>query len=310
MVRASAMGLAVLVAGCTSPAGKPDLANRKPRVVATTGMVADAARIVGGDRVEVEALMGPGVDPHGYIAEAGDIDKFQQADLVLFNGLDLEGKMEDVLDALAKRGKAVAVTDRLDRGKDLRTAEAGFEGTHDPHVWFDVTLWSKVVERVADALADLDPNHAAGYRERLAAYLAELKALDAEVRSRIARLPREKRVLITAHDAFHYFGRAYGFDVKGLQGVSTASGTSTRDRQELVELIGTKKIRAIFAETSVNPKGLRGVQEDVKSRYDFDVKLADAKLYSDALGEPGSGAESYLGMVRHNVGAIVAALSE
>jgi manganese/zinc/iron transport system substrate-binding protein len=193
---------------------------------------------------------------------------------------------------------------------DLRPAEEGFDAP-DPHVWFDVRLWMKVVERVRDALADLDPAHADQYRANAAGYLQELDALDKEVRETLARVPGERRVLITAHDAFGYFGRAYGFEVRGLQGVSTAGDTSSRDVQELADLIGTRKVRAVFAETSVPDKGMQAVMQAVRSKYKgFEVRLAADKLYSDALGAPGSGGETYAGMVRHNVNAIVKALGD
>jgi manganese/zinc/iron transport system substrate-binding protein len=228
--------------------------------------------------------------------------------LVLYNGLHLEGKMTDVFADRAKTQWTVAVAEGL---PDLRQAEEGFEGTHDPHVWFDVRLWMKVVEKVRDTLVEIDPLHADVYRTNAAKYLGQLAALDSDVREKIARIPTERRVLITAHDAFGYFGRAYGFEVKGLQGVSTAGDTSGRDVQDLADLIGTRKIKAVFTETSVPDKGLKAVMEAVRSKHKgFEVRLAEDKLYSDALGTAGSGGETYIGMVRHNVDAIVRALGD
>lgn len=299
------------VIGCKEPQGelpRPDLSNRKAKVLATTGMIADAAREIGGDHVEVDCLMGPGIDPHLYLATPKDLIRIDGADLVLFNGLHLEGKMTDVFEARAKRARTLGVAEDL---PDLRQAEEGYDGTHDPHIWFDVTLWMKVCEKIRDALIDLDPAHADAYRERTRAYLETLTKLHQEVKSEAEKLPKDKRVLITAHDAFHYFGRAYGFEVKGLQGVSTASDTSGRDVQELADLIGTRQIKAVFAETSVSDKGMQAVQKAVRAKYKgFDVRLAEQQLYSDALGEPGSGADTYVAMVRHNVRAIVEALSQ
>jgi manganese/zinc/iron transport system substrate-binding protein len=302
------LSLSFLAAGCQKLNGDPappDLTNRKARVLATTGMIADAARVVGGEYVEVDCLMGPGIDPHQFVASPRDLGRIEGADLVLFNGLHLEGKMTDVLE---KRSRTVAVAEHL---PDLRQAEEGFEGTHDPHVWFDVRLWMKVVEKVRDTLADLDPAHAEQYRANAVKYLQELDVLDKAVREKVARVPSDRRVLISAHDAFGYFGRAYGFEVRGLQGVSTAGDTSARDVQELADLIGTRRIKAVFAETSVPDKGMQAVMQAVRSKFKgFEVRLAEDKLYSDALGQPGSGGETYVGMVRHNVDAIVKALGE
>ena len=217
-------------------------------------MIADAARAIGGSQVDVDCLMGPGVDPHLFVPKPKDSSRIQSADLVLYNGLHLEGKMTDVFADRAKSDWTVAVAEGL---PDLRQAEVGFEGTHDPHVWFDVRLWMKAVENVRNALAEVDPAHAELYQKNAADYLKHLDALDKEVREKISALSSDRRVLITAHDAFGYFGRAYGFEVKGLQGVSTAGDTSARDVQELADLIGTRQIKAIFAETSVPDKGCR-----------------------------------------------------
>ena len=301
---------AVGSSGCKkSSRDLPDYSGGDPvRVLATTGMIADATQAVGGDRVQVDCLMGPGIDPHLFRAQPDHLTRIQQAHLVLYNGLHLEGKMTDVFADRAKSQWTVGVAEKL---PDLRQAEEGFEGTHDPHVWFDVRLWMKVVEKVRDTLVEVDPLHADVYRTNAAQYLDRLAALDSEVREKIARVPTERRVLITAHDAFGYFGRAYGFEVKGLQGVSTAGDTSGRDVQELADLIGTRKIKAVFTETSVPDKGMKAVMEAVKSKYKgFEVRLAEDKLYSDALGVPGSGGETYVGMVRHNVDAIVRGLRD
>jgi manganese/zinc/iron transport system substrate-binding protein len=300
-----------LISGCRKPTGelpRPDLSNRPARVLATTGMIADAAKAVGGDLVQVDCLMGPGVDPHKYVPTPTDLNRVTAADLVLYNGLHLEGKMTDVFDARARVAWTAAVAEGL---PNLRQAEEGFEGTHDPHVWFDVSLWMKVVEKIRDVLCELDPAHADRYRANASTYLNELTGLDREVRDRIARLPKASRVLITAHDAFGYFGRAYEFEVLGLQGVSTTSDASSSDVQALADLIGSRRVKAVFAETSVSNKGMQAVQQAVRMKYKgFEVKIADDELYSDALGAPGSSGETYIGMVRHNVNAIVKALGD
>jgi manganese/zinc/iron transport system substrate-binding protein len=301
----------LFVAGCKKSDGRParpDLANRKAKILATTGMIADAARAVGGEYVEVDCLMGPGVDPHLFVASPRDLARIESADLVLYNGLHLEGKMTDLFEQRSKTTWTVGVAEGL---PDLLDAEEGFEGTHDPHVWFDVRLWMKVVEKVRDTLADLDPAHAEQYRANAGKYLTELEELDRQVREDVARIPSDRRVLISAHDAFRYFGRAYGFEVRGLQGVSTAGDTSVRDVQELADLIGSRRIKAVFAETSVSDKGMQAVRSAVRQKYKgFDVRISDEQLYSDALGEPGSPGATYPGMVRHNVGAIARALAD
>jgi manganese/zinc/iron transport system substrate-binding protein len=302
-----ALLLSITLLGCKQsrdPSAKPNFNGRLVKVLATTGMIADAAQAIGGENVEVNCLMGPGIDPHRYLPTARDLTHIRQADLVLYNGLHLEGKMTDVL---ANRGHwTVGVAEGLE---GLRNAEEGFEGAHDPHVWFDVKLWMKVVEKIRDSLVDIDPTHATDYRERAEKYLVQLAKLDEEVRHKIHSLPETQRVLITAHDAFGYFGRAYGIEVRGLQGVSTATDTSGKNVQELAELIGSRKIKAIFAETSVSDKGMLAVRQAVREKYSgFDVRLAEQQLYSDALGETNGPAGTYIGMVTHNVDAIVKAL--
>lgn len=284
--------------------------DRKARILATTGMIADITREIGGERVDVDCLMGPGVDPHRYIPKADDFTRLNKADLVLYNGLHLEGKMTDVFEEMATKVRTVAVTDRLDPKTELRAAEEGFETEYDPHVWFDVRLWMKATERVRDALAELDPTHAEKYKANAARYLKELAALHEEVLAKAQKLPEGRRVLITAHDAFGYFGAAYGFEVKGLQGVSTGSDTSVADVRELANFIGRNKIPAIFGETSVPDRGIKAVLETVRKEYKFEARMAEATLFSDALGDAGTATGTYIGMVRHNIDAIVEALSK
>jgi manganese/zinc/iron transport system substrate-binding protein len=203
----------------------------------------------------------------------------------------------------------VPVSAGLDPAKDLRHGD-GADGTHDPHVWFDVRLWMKCVSAIQTSLEVMDPLHAPEYKANAEAYLKELAALDAEVREKANTIPKDRRVLVTSHDAFGYFAAAYGFEVRGLQGVSTAAETTTKDVAELAQFLGTRKIPAVFGETSVPPKGLQAVLDAVKSKYNFDVKLigGDDALYSDALGEPGTPGDTYTGMVRHNIDVIAKAL--
>lgn len=299
--------LAAATAACGGPGGASgDLSGRPVRAVATTSIVADAVRQVGGDRVEVTGLMGPGVDPHLYRASEGDVRRMSGADVVFYNGLHLEGRMSDLFREMAARGvRTVAVAEAIDTARLLRPPE--FEGAFDPHVWMDVSLWRVAVERIAEALAELDPEHADGYRARAAAYGARLDTLDAYVRARASEVPEAVRVLVTAHDAFNYFGRAYGFRVRGLQGISTVAEAGTADVQELARFVAENRIPALFVETSVSPRSIEAVRAAVRARG-FEVRIG-GDLYSDALGGAGSGAETYEGMIRHNVDTIVAALT-
>ncbi|MDQ3697716.1 MAG: zinc ABC transporter substrate-binding protein [Gemmatimonadota bacterium] len=302
MRRVAPLLLPLGFAAC-APAGEA-LANRRISIVATTGIVADIARNVGGDRIAVEALMGPGVDPHLYKASEGDVRLLAEADLILYNGLHLEAKLADVLERLRGQTSAVAAAERVPREKLLTPPE--FAGAYDPHVWFDVSLWMTAVERVRDGLVELDSAHASEYRANADRYLAELRTLDAYVREQAGRVPDRLRVLVTAHDAFNYFGRAYGFEVRGLQGISTATEAGTGDVQALADFIASRRIPAIFVESSVSPRAIEAVQAAVRGRG-FDVRIG-GQLYSDALGTAGTPAGTYLGMVRHNVDTIVRAL--
>jgi manganese/zinc/iron transport system substrate-binding protein len=293
--------LPLLAAAC----GKGDAGIRsgKLRVVATTGMVADLAREVGGEHVVVEALMGAGVDPHLYKASAGDRERLRAADLVLYNGKGLEGKMGDVLVKLARAQPVVAVTDVIPDERLLEPEE--LEGHYDPHVWFDVALWAECARPVADELARLDPLHRADYEARAERYAALLRGLHEEVRAALAAVPRERRVLITSHDAFRYFGRAYDLEVRGLQGISTVADAGVKDVQQMVDLIVGRGIKAIFVESSVSPKAIEAVQAHVRERG-HEVAIGGT-LYSDAMGDAPP-EDTYVGMVRANVRTVVSAL--
>ena len=306
------LGALLLVPGCGKPqsAGTvapvpPDLSGRKIRVVATIGMIAEMVKQVGGERVEVEGLMGPGVDPHLYKASEGDVIRMASADIVVYNGLHLEGKMSGVFERMGNRIRTVAVTDGIDREKLLRPPE--FKGAYDPHVWFDVTLWMDAVKTLERALAAMDPAHEDVYRANGTRYLKSLEMLDRYVRREALIVPPRKRVLITAHDAFNYFGRAYGFQVRGLQGISTVAEAGAADIQALARLIVENEIPAVFVESSVPHRYIEALQEAVGARG-FRVKIGGS-LFSDAMGDPGSPEGTYYGMVRHNIDVIVSALS-
>jgi manganese/zinc/iron transport system substrate-binding protein len=278
------------------------------RVVCTTTIVADLVKQVGGERVQVETLMGPGVDPHKYIAGIGDIRKLQNAQAVFINGLHLEGKMADLLERNRRQWRVHAVTDPLPREQLLPAEEDA--AVYDPHVWFDVLLWAQTIEGVQEVLSELDPSGASYFAQRATAYRQQLRQLDSEIRQELARVPPSRRVLITAHDAFRYFGRAYGWEVVGLQGVSTASELGTQQRERLARLIVERGIPAVFTETSVPPEGLQAVLDDVRRKKGPPVRLITDQeaLYSDALGPSDSPAGTYVGMIRHNVRILVRAL--
>jgi manganese/zinc/iron transport system substrate-binding protein len=284
----------------------PSIVERSIRVVTTTGMIADIVEVVGAQHVQVTGLMGPGVDPHLYKASAGDARLLAQADIIFYNGLHLEGKMSDLFEQMRKRGiNTIAVTDGIDRSLLLTPPE--FEGNYDPHVWFDVTLWMKAVEKVRNELIEMDPDNSDVYRKNAETYLRELAELHEYVKAQVESVPKEKRVLVTAHDAFNYFGRAYGFEVRGLQGISTATETGTADVQDLANFIFVRRIPAVFVESSVPQRYIEAVQAAVKAKG-FDVKIG-GQLFSDALGNPGTSEGTYIGMVRHNISTLVNALN-
>jgi len=307
MMRIGTGLILVVLAGCggaVDQGSAPE--DRRPQVVATTTIVADAVRQVGGDDVEVVSLMGAGVDPHVYKPSAGDVRRMAAADIVFFSGLHLEGKMGEVLEQMDGRGiRTVAVTGCIKEDQLIVTSSQG-AGGHDPHVWFDVALWRDAVDCVREGLTALDPEHAGDYKRRAQTYSAELEALDREVAGRLSTIPEEQRVLVTAHDAFSYFGRAYGLEVRGLLGVSTASEAGAADVKELADFIVVRQIPAVFVETSVSPRTIEALREAVAAQG-FEVGQGGS-LYSDALGSPDGPAATYVGTVRANVETIVAAL--
>ena len=289
---------------CALGCGAPERGDEQLEVVCTTGMVADLARNIGGDRIAVVGMMGPGVDPHYYKASQGDLAKLTAANLILFNGLFLEGKLEDIFAKMARRKQVLAVAAHLPEERLLRPPE--FEGNFDPHIWFDVSLWAQTIEPVVASLSAQDPDGAAVYRQNGARYRARLDALHQWVVDQVALLPEACRVLITAHDAFGYFGRAYGVEVVGLQGISTVADYGVHDVTRLVDLIVEREVKAIFVESSVPARSIEAVREGCLERG-FQVEIGGT-LYSDAMGPAGSGADTYVGMVESNVNTIVGAL--
>ena len=274
------------------------------KILATTGMIADAALAIGGNKVEVTTLMGPGVDPHLYKASLRDLNKLTSADLILYNGLHLEGKMATLFEKLEKHKKVVAVSSGVN--PDLLHKTNSFGGNYDPHIWFSVPIWMQAVNEVKNALIQSDSGNAAFYIQRAAIYQDSLHKLDIEIREALLAIPNNRRVLITAHDAFGYFGQTYNVEVKGLQGLSTVSEYGLRDVSDLVNFIQARKIKAIFAETSVSPKALEAVVAGCAAKG-WKITLGSA-LYSDAMGPKGSPEGTYIGMLRANVKHIVTAL--
>ncbi len=304
-----AASAALALSACGQPVARtqaPDLSQRTVRSVATTSMVADLVANVAGERADVTGLMGAGIDPHGYKASEGDVLTLAEADVVFYNGLHLEAKMADVLERVEGRIETAAVAEGIAQEDLIHSPE--FEGSYDPHVWFDVMRWRDAAREVRDVLVRIDPAHADVYRENERRYSRELARLDETVRALVETVPPERRVLVTAHDAFGYFGRAYGFEVHGLQGISTAAEAGARDVQELADFIAERRIPAIFVESSVPRQTIRAVQEAVRSRG-FDVQIG-GELFSDAMGDPGTPEGTYPGMVLHNVRTIVTALRD
>ena len=296
-----------LLSACSASTGDSQLpiAERTINVVTTTGMIADIVLNVGGERVNVEALMGPGVDPHLYKPTASDVTKLERADIVFYNGLHLEGRMVEVFEKMEEAGSATyAIADEIDTSL-LRTPPQ-FEGQFDPHIWFDVTLWKFAVEKVGQDLSALDPASRELYEANMQAYLAQLDELDKYIQEQISTVPESSRVLVTAHDAFGYFGEQYGVEVRGLQGTSTAAEAGAADVQELAAFLAERKIKAIFVESSVPPATIEAVQKATQAQG-WDVQIG-GQLFSDAMGQAGTPEGTYIGMVKFNVDTIVKAL--
>lgn len=276
------------------------------RVTTTIGMITDVVEQIGGEHVEVTGLMQAGVDPHLYKASEGDINKLDKADIIFYNGLHLEGKMVDILEKMAKDKPTVAVSEKIDHSLLRTGAQIGLDTEFDPHIWFNVKLWMKASESIRDAFVEFDPAHAEQYKANAEAYLKQLEQLDAEVAGKIMTIPEQSRVLVTAHDAFGYFGDAYGMKVMGLQGMSTASEAGTKDVTDLRDYLIDNQIKAVFIESSVPRKAIDAVIEGAKEKG-HELKVG-GELFSDAMGEEGTPEGTYIGMVRHNVDTIVGAL--
>ena len=294
----------VAMSGVALAVAAPASAQGPLKVVATTGMIADAVRQVGGDLVDVQALMGPGVDPHAYRQTRSDIVAMTRADLVLWHGLYLEAQMEEFFHKLEKRRRVVAVAEALPR--EVLRGHDDYAEKFDPHVWMTPDLWQLVVVSVRDALIEARPEAATQFTANAAAHREELKQLAAYARSSLETVPDKARVLLSAHDAFGYFGEAYGFEVMGIQGISTESEAGLNRIGALVDMLVSRKIGAVFVESSVSDRNIRALIEGA-SAQGHEVKIG-GELFSDAMGPDGTYEATYIGMLDHNITTIAAAL--
>jgi manganese/zinc/iron transport system substrate-binding protein len=273
------------------------------KVAATVGMVGDIVKEVAGERAEVTTIIGAGVDPHVYNPTRGDVTALLRSDMIFYSGLLLEGQMGDVLEKVSRKRPVIAVTERL---KTDYLIHDDTTNHNDPHVWMDVSGWIKAVDVVSAALEAFDPPNEGTYRKNASRYLEQLQALDAYAKTAIAAIPDQQRILITAHDAFSYMGRAYGLAVMGIQGLSTESEAGLKDINRIVDMLVEKKIPAVFVETSVSDKNVKALVEGAASRGH--TVVIGGELFSDAMGPPGTYEGTYIGMIDHNVTIISRAL--
>lgn len=297
--------VSLLCGACAQTDSKAPLpAGERMKVVTTTSILGDAVQHIVGGAADVVSIMGSGVDPHLYKATQGDLQKLTDADVVVYNGLHLEGKMGEVMEKLGRQKTIVTATAGIAQASLRQSPQ--FQGSHDPHVWFDVALWQQVVEHLSQELQQKDPANATVYQQNTQAYLQKLEELDAWVTQQIQSIPEQQRILITAHDAFGYFGDAYNMRVRGLQGISTVSEFGLKDVSSLVNFIVDNKVKAVFVESSVSPKAIEAVVVG-SGQKGHQLKIGGT-LYSDALGEAGTPEGTFTGMVRHNVNTVVSSL--
>lgn len=299
------MSLFVFV-GCHSNSSEQEAGEESGKLVVTTtiAQIADGVRHIGGDKVEVMSLMGPGTDPHLFRAAQGDIEKLNKADLIFYNGLHLEGKMGDILEKMHEKKPTYAIAESIPQSMLLEDEDAA--AALDPHIWFDVDLWKLALETVRDRLIEADRDNEDYYVERAEAYFQELDSLKEYAETELGKVAKESRVLVTAHDAFGYFGAAYQYEVIGLQGLSTDSEFGVADVNQLVDTLVERNIKAVFVESSVSERSLNAVIEGAKQK-DHDVVIG-GELFSDAMGEEGTETGTYIGMYKHNVDVISQAL--
>lgn len=291
----------LLFAACSTDNSSSD---DEKTVVATTGQIADAVKAIVGDEIEVQTLMGPGVDPHLYKATQSDVAKLDNAEMIFYNGLNLEGQLDDIFEQMREDKTVVAAAEILDESKLLDDEENS--GLFDPHVWFDITLWSEVVDGIGDALVEEYPEHKELFEKNEKEYLSNIDELKTYVDERVSELSSSQRHLVTAHDAFNYFGSSLDFTVSGLQGLSTEAEYGVKDVENMVDYLVKNKIKAIFVESSVSDKAMKAVIEGAKEKK-HTVEIG-GELFSDAMGAEGTKEGTYIGMYKHNVDTIVDAL--
>lgn len=294
------LSLSFLLFGCSAETE----GEKEGIVVATTGQIADAIKEISGDHLQVSALMGPGVDPHLYKATQSDLSKLDKAEVIFYNGLHLEGQMLDIFEQMAKDKTVLAVGETLDE-KQLLASDTDAM-LHDPHIWFDVELWKGVVKTISTQLQEEYPEFKEDFQTNEAAYLKKLDDLQSYAEKRVNEIPQQQRILVTAHDAFNYFGRSQGFEVRGLQGLSTDSEYGVKDVQEMVDFLVENKIKALFIESSVSDKAMKAVIEGAKEKG-HDIVIG-GELFSDAMGAELTTEGTYIGMYQHNIDTIVDAL--
>tara|TARA_B110000240_G_scaffold121237_1_gene135482 strand:- start:221 stop:1129 length:909 start_codon:yes stop_codon:yes gene_type:complete len=279
--------------------------NGKLQVVTTTTMLTDLVKNIGGDKIDIQGLMGAGVDPHLYKASEGDVSTLFNADVIVYNGLHLEGKLEDVFEKMRHQNKkTIAVSDAIDKATLIGSEY--FASNYDPHIWFSITNWEIITQYIVDKLCELDAKNTATYKTNGANYLKILASLKTTITEQVNSLPVEKRILVTAHDAFNYFGKEFQFNVVGLQGLSTATEAGVQDVRRLASFIEEKNVKAIFVESSVPKRTVEALQEAVRAKGKEVV--IGGTLYSDALGSAGTAEAAYIGMYKHNVEIIISAL--
>lgn len=301
------MGIAALtlmLAACNEETSTNEGAEKERNVVATTGQIADAVKIIGGENLTVTTLMGPGVDPHLYKATQGDMTKLDNAEVIFYNGLHLEGQLQDIFDQMSEEKTVFAAAEVLEQNKLL--ADAANNSLNDPHVWFDIMLWKEVVEGIGDTLVEEYPEYKEVFEKNEETYLAQLDELAAFAKQRAAEISEEQRILVTAHDAFNYFGESLGFEVSGLQGLSTEAEYGVKDVENMVKYLVDNNIKAIFVESSVSDKAMQAVIEGAKEKG-HDVTIG-GELFSDAMGAEGTKEGTYIGMYEHNINTIVDSL--
>ncbi|MGD6847557.1 metal ABC transporter solute-binding protein, Zn/Mn family [Rossellomorea aquimaris] len=300
MIIILASGLILSGCGATTTGTKND----KIVVTTTIGQIGDAVKNIGGEHVEVQSLMGPGVDPHLYKAKQSDIGKLQEADIIFYSGLHLEGKMLEIFEKMNKEKPTYAIADSIPKDK-LRKDQADSTAT-DPHVWFDIDLWKIALEQVRDGLIEKDPENKEDYIRNTEKYFAELDELKAYSTEEMSKIPEEQRVLVTAHDAFNYFGAKYDLQVMGLQGLSTDAEYGLADVQSLVNTLVERNIKAVFVESSISEKSINAVIAGAQDKG-HEVEKG-GELFSDAMGKEGTEEGTYIGMYKHNVDTIVEGL--